>query len=639
MTVEYATSEGSAEEPDDYTAASGTLTFTAGDTEKTITVTTREDTLNEADETFTVTLSNPNHATLATNGTTGAGTIENDDDEPELSIAAIVTVAEGNDAEFEVSLDESGQQVTVEYATSEGSAEEPDDYTAASGTLTFTAGDTEKTITVTTREDTLNEADETFTVTLSNPNHATLATNGTTGTGTIENDDGAPELSIVATVAVEEGVAAEFEVSLDESGQQVTVEYATSEGSAEEPDDYTAASGTLTFTAGDTEKTITVTTREDTLNEADETFTVTLSNPNHATLATNGTTGTGTIENDDDEPELSIVATVAVEEGVAAEFEVSLDESGQQVTVEYATSEGSAEEPDDYTAASGTLTFTAGDTEKTITVTTREDTLNEADETFTVTLSNPNHATLATNGTTGTGTIENDDDEPELSIAAIVTVAEGNDAEFEVSLDESGQQVTVEYATSEGSAEEPDDYTAASGTLTFTAGDTEKTITVTTREDTLNEADETFTVTLSNPNHATLATNGTTGTGTIENDDGAPELSIVATVAVEEGVAAEFEVSLDESGQQVTVEYATSEGSAEEPDDYTAASGTLTFTAGDTEKTITVTTREDTLNEADETFTVTLSNRTTRRWRRTVRRERERSRTTTARRSCRSWPR
>ena len=575
-----------------------------------------------------MTLSNPNHATLATNGTTGTGTIENDDDEPELSIAAIVTVAEGNDAEFEVSLDESGQQVTVEYATSEGSAEEPDDYTAASGTLTFTAGDTEKTITVTTREDTLNEADETFTVTLSNPNHATLATNGTTGTGTIENDDDEPELSIAAIVTVAEGNDAEFEVSLDESGQQVTVEYATSEGSAEEPDDYTAASGTLTFTAGDTEKTITVTTREDTLNEADETFTVTLSNPNHATLATNGTTGTGTIENDDDEPELSIAAIVTVAEGNDAEFEVSLDESGQQVTVEYATSEGSAEEPDDYTAASGTLTFTAGDTEKTITVTTREDTLNEADETFTVTLSNPNHATLATNGdetftvtlsnpnhatlatngTTGTGTIENDDDEPELSIAAIVTVAEGNDAEFEVSLDESGQQVTVEYATSEGSAEEPDDYTAASGTLTFTAGDTEKTITVTTREDTLNEADETFTVTLSNPNHATLATNGTTGTGTIENDDGAPELSIVATVAVEEGVAAEFEVSLDESGQQVTVEYATSEGSAEEPDDYTAASGTLTFTAGDTEKTITVTTREDTLNEADETFTVTLSN-------------------------------
>ena len=66
--------------------------------------------------------------------------------------------------------------------------------------------------------------------------------------------------------------------------------------------------------------------------------------------------------------------------------------------------------------------------------------------------------------------------------------AEGNDAEFEVSLDESGQQVTVEYATSEGSAEEPDDYTAASGTLTFTAGDTEKTITVTTREDTLTRS-------------------------------------------------------------------------------------------------------------------------------------------------------
>ena len=549
---------GSAEKGTDYRVSAEDLTLPASEHSVTATVTAEDDTLDEDDETILVSAAHDG----ADAGTQQQITITDDEDQPELSISS-PTVEEGESAEFEVTLNPaSGREVTVSYVTEDVTATVDDDYTALpSTTLTFTAGETAKTLTVATVNDTLHEPAETFSVTLSAETNATLEGGGTTlsGTGTIDDNDELPEVSIANATAVVEGASAEFEVSLDvTSGSEVTVTYATghTDDTAQSPEDYTAvASTTLTFAAGVQVKTITVATENDALDEADgETFTVTLSGPGNADLATGGETATGTINDNDDEPELSIAAIVTVAEGNDAEFEVSLDESGQQVTVEYATSEGSAEEPDDYTAASGTLTFTAGDTEKTITVTTREDTLNEADETFTVTLSNPNHATLATNGTTGTGTIENDDDEPELSIAAIVTVAEGNDAEFEVSLDESGQQVTVEYATSEGSAEEPNDYTAASGTLTFTAGDTEKTITVTTREDTLNEADETFTVTLSNPNHATLATNGTTGTGTIENDDDEPELSIAAIVTVAEGNDAEFEVSLDESGQQVTVE-------------------------------------------------------------------------------------
>ena len=84
---------------------------------------------------------------------------------------------------------------------------------------------------------------------------------------------------------------------------------------------------------------------------------------------------------------------------------------------------------------------------------------------------------------------------------------------FTVTLDEAANEtVTVDYATSDGSAEAGDDYTAKSGTLTFNAGTTSNTISVSITDDSENEGDETFTVTLSNASGANLGTSSATGT-------------------------------------------------------------------------------------------------------------------------------
>ena len=366
--------------------------------------------------------------------------------------------------------------------------------------------------------------------------------------------------------------------------------------------------------AGETAKTLTVATADDTLHEQAETFSVTLSSATNATLEGGGNTlaGTGTINDNDVLPEVSIADATAVVEGAPAEFEVSLDvTSGSEVTVTYATgdTDDTAQPPEDYTAvASTTLTFAVGVQVKTITVATRNDDLDEEDgETFTVTLSAPGNAALAADGTTATGTINDDDDEPKLSIGNATAVVEGQSAEFEVSLDQaSGKEVTVPYVTADGTAKQPGDYTAvASTTLTFAAGDRVKPITVATEDDTLDEADETFEVRLSAPGNATLATDGTAGTGTITDNDNPPVLSL-EDVTVTETV--EFEVSLGAASErEVTVSYATADDTADE-DDYTSASGTLTFEAGDRAKTITVTTEDDDLDEAaSEQFKLTLS--------------------------------
>ena len=628
VTVTYATTDDTAEEPDDYGAVSGTLTFEAGDRAKTITVTTLDDMVDEADgEEFTVTLSSPVNATLETTGTTATGTINDNDDPAVLSIRDATAVIEGGTASFEVSLGAASErEVTVAYASgdTDDTAKSPADYGAVSGTLTFEAGDRAKTITVTTLDDTVDEADaEEFTVTLSSPVNATLETTGTTATGTINDNDDPAMLSIRDATAVIEGGTAEFEVSLGAASErEVTVTYASgdTDDTAKSPADYGAVSGTLTFEAGDRAKTITVTTVDDALDEADaEEFTVTLSGAVNATLSgdVSELSATGTITDDEALPVLRIT-DATVTEGTAAEFEVSLGAASErEVTVTYASgdTDDTAKSPADYGAVSGTLTFEAGDREKTITVTTVNDALDEADtEGFTVTLSSPVNATLATTGTTARGTINDNDRAPVLTVAD-VTVTEGADAEFEVSLGAASErEVTVTYASgdTDDTAKSPADYGAVSGTLTFEAGDRAKTITVTTLDDTVDEADgEEFTVTLSSPVNATLETTGTTATGTINDNDDPAMLSIRDATAVIEGGTAEFEVSLGAASErEVTVTYASgdTDDTAKSPADYGAVSGTLTFEAGDRAKTITVTTVDDALDEADaEEFTVTLS--------------------------------
>ena len=256
-----------------------------------------------------------------------------------------------------------------------------------------------------TTEDTRNEATEAFTMTLSGPTNATLKSDANTATATINDDDALPQLSI-AGATVDEGDTAQFVVTLaPASSKQVTVSYATADGTAKASEDYTAASSTtLTFAPDETTKTVSVATTEDTRNEATEAFTMTLSGPTNATLKSDAKTATGTINDDDALPQLSI-AGATVDEGDTAQFVVTLTPaSSKQVTVSYSTADGTAKASEDYTAASSTtLTFAPDETTKTVSVATTEDTRNEATEAFTMTLSGPTNATLKSDANDGDG--------------------------------------------------------------------------------------------------------------------------------------------------------------------------------------------------------------------------------------------
>ena len=188
--------------------------------------------------------------------------------------------------------------MTVDYATAGGTAEEGADYTATSATLTFAPGENAQTIAVSTREDEVDEHNETFTLNLSNPTAAQPSRTAPPPAPSTTTTSRLPSSS--PTPRPEEGEAAEFTVTLSAiTSFTVTVDYATAGGTAEEGADYTATSATLTFAPGENAQTIAVSTREDEVDEQDETFTLNVSNPGRATIQDG--TATGTI-NDDDEP-------------------------------------------------------------------------------------------------------------------------------------------------------------------------------------------------------------------------------------------------------------------------------------------------------------------------------------------------
>ena len=432
--------------------------------------------------------------------------------------------------------------VSVSFATSNGTAIAPGDFTATTQSVNFVAGQVSQTVNVPIVGDVVVEPSESFNVAISALNAGVLAGNvslGTaSGTGTINNDDAAiPVVSISGQSGLESATPMSFTVSLDVAATQASsVLVTTSNGTATTADnDYSAVSQTVNFAVGQLSQTVTVPIINDSKVEANESFSVTLSAPNNLTLGTS--IGTGTINNDDS-------AVVSVGSNTLAEgngpgttnmpFTVSLTNPvDAAVSVSFATSNGTAIAPGDYTATTQSVSFAAGQVSQTVNVPIVGDVVAEPNESFNVAISALNAGALAGNvslGTAaGTGTINNDDSAT-VGLVGNVSVVEGNaglsNAQFTVSLSAaSNSAITVNYATADGTATLADnDYQAQSGSLTFAPGTTSLTINVPVIGDTRFEPNETFLVNLSAANGATLGL--ASATATISNDD------VFATLAV-----------------------------------------------------------------------------------------------------------
>jgi hypothetical protein len=626
-----------------WSGVAGNVTIAAGSTSVLLRLPATDDELLEASETFSLSAT-PVSGALAT-AASGTATIIDNDGPPSLFIDDVIVNEAAGTATFTVSLSApAGVPVSVDYASADTSATVGSDYTAITGTLSFAPGVTSQTITVSIVNDTLFEGGESFDINLSAPVNATLS--DATGVGTIRDDgtglggsdNDTPRVTAVSSPTVAEGANLDFSVTLSNASTSPTVvtlwiasgsaTLGTDTGVVLVSFDGSATFGpvtgpTVTVPPGAAGLIVRLPTTDDPISEASETLSLTASTAANA----GAVTGTGTITDNDGTPTLSINGPVTVNEAAGTiTYTVTLSNpSANAVSVTAATVAGSASLGSDFTATSTVLTFAPGVTSQTLSVAVLNDPVFEGSETFSVQLSAPSNATIATGFATttiaddGTGAGGTDNDTPNLVLSgpAVIDEAAGT-ATYTVTLSNaSASMVTVTYATANGTAVAGSDYGSTAGTLSFAPGVLTQTISVPIANDTALEISESFTLNLSSPVGATIGTGSVTSAivddgralpgGGVANDD-TPALSVDDVVVNEAAGTATFTVSLNSAaGVPVTVSFGTASGSATAGLDFTAQSGSLTFAPGVTSQTISVPLNNDTLFEGGETFSVTLS--------------------------------
>ena len=451
----FTTSNGTATAGADYNDASQTVTFGEGETgPKTINVTINDDSIYEGDETVllslgtsTINAAQPDGSlTPASDPHAAVLTILENDPKPTFAINPNVTHAEGDTGttSYVFTVTKTGStalNATVNYATVNGTATAPSDYTAvAATTLTFLPADTTKQFTVLVNGDTTVEPDEAFTVHLSNAVNATIPSPpsaGADGIGTITNDDTDVTVAVSPASVAEDGVA-NLVYTFTRTGVAsgaLTVNFSVG-GTATFGTDYaqsgaaafSASSGTVTIGAGNSTATVTVDPTPDISFESNETVILTVT-AGTGYNAGSPSAATGTINNDDaaggiiqftantyNTTENSRLVTITVERlgstsgAVTVNYATPDDSEATTVTPCGTNSSGFASPRCDFTTALGTLRFADGDgASKTFDILISQDSYVEPLEVLTVTLSNLTGAAVFGANSTATVRIADDD--------------------------------------------------------------------------------------------------------------------------------------------------------------------------------------------------------------------------------------
>ena len=542
-----------------------------------MTVPITDNTTHELDETFSVRLSNPSNGTL---GSSRSATVTITDNDPVTLALGGASVTEGQRITFTLTpseaplgtasvsweLNSEPYQGHPSWADNWCSYSPLGDYNTQNnnynGAFTWNAGDgAAKEIEVRTCQDSRVEGDEDVVLTVSNPVYVDVPISS--HTAQILNDDVSdPDIPDVDTATffvdsptVVEGGDLEFTVTLAGTTGRANVSIATLTtgtatraargvvyqcSDAQADDDFINYGVSRTIWGGDS-TTVRVETCDDELTESEETVIVRLT-PNsrlaHVTAVVEGDgTGVGTIY-DNDTPEIYMDGDVSAAEGAALDFTVRLREAApEDVTVTLSTGDDpAATHSADATGAardyqpetSHQVTIPAGDTHATVSVSTVSDSTDEYNETFVLRIDAADSSIGASVGSPAqaVGTIIDNDRPPTVSISDASATESSGMVTFDVSLSTaSAKTITVTASTGPSSlppwavgatscvaADGTEDYRDGTEQFTFQPGETSKTFTVVVCDDTADEDDETFVVTLSNPHNATLGTASATGT-------------------------------------------------------------------------------------------------------------------------------
>ncbi len=589
VTIPLVLTPGSADAQDYHAAAPMQVRIEREETSGTYVIRTTPDEIDEEDETFTVRVGALPEGMVA--GDSLDITIE-DDDAVGIEASPSISLLEGGTEEYRFSLaSEPLGAVTVTMDWPRGT-----DLTVSPITRIFTPSDWNEPqqVTLTADEDDDISPDRV---------EVTLRATGADYTGEVYVlqvtiiDKDTPGIVAPHAVRIEEETDSEFGVHLSaKPSGTVTV---TVSGFAGE---LTASPTRLSFTTTnwETPQTVTLTAgHDDDVVDDSETLTLTADGGGYAGIEHRVTV---TVE-DNDEAEIVAPAEVTMAEGTQSALEVRLSaEPSGTVTIALTGHAGTQLTLD---RASLTFTTTNWKTSQTVTLTAAEDDNDEEDQVrLLLTASGGGY-----NGVSHTTQVTITDKGP-VTISIWSQQGSENAGRLQLPIELSratDQVVTVQYASSDDTAEAGLDYTASRGVVIFDPGATRGVVEIAIIDDELPEDDETFRVTLSNARNATIARG--TGTGTILDDDqSAAALRVEDARVLEEEAEVRFRVLLSQPQREmVSAQYRTRDGTARAGEDYQASSGVVTLAPGTTEAMIAVPLLKGGLDWGQETFTLHLS--------------------------------
>jgi hypothetical protein len=537
VSVNYNNSNLTAANGSDYLARTGTLVFAPGQTTQTVTLSVLDNSTQENTEFMTLNLVGAVNGTIVREF--GIGTLVDNDSTsgtPAIRVGDQVVDEAAGTVTVTLTLDKpSVGNVSVSYATADGTAQAGSDYTASgSHSISFLPGEVAKTITIDLTNDGSTEPGEFFDLLLSSPVGATVP--DTNARIFISPSDAAtvaaPLIAVSDASAGESDGYLEFVVSLSApSNNTVTVNYSNGNLTAANGSDYQALSGTLSFAPGQTTQVVRIPVLDNSTHENAEFMTLNLSGAVNGTIVRQA--GWGSITDNDattGTPVIAVSDALVDESGARVTFTVTLDKpSVSQVTVKYATADGTATSGTDYESqASQKLVFGPGEVSKTVTIDLRADGNAESAEYFDLVLSGAVNATIG--DARGHAFFPQSDDTainlPTIAGAAISASEDGGYIEFVVTLDApSTQTVSVNYSNSNGTAANGSDYQARSGTLFFAPGETMQVIRMPVLDDLSSESAETFSLNLFGAVNAQVGTSQVVAT--IAASDGGPPSQII----------------------------------------------------------------------------------------------------------------
>jgi Ca2+-binding RTX toxin-like protein/predicted HNH restriction endonuclease len=616
------------------------VTFNNGESSKTVSIAITNDAVVEPDETFGLIVQRNSGDSASTFLDKSTFTILNDDNAVStfaLSPDAKSVVESAGSVSFTLSRSSSSGSETVYVSTTQTEGfSNANDYTGINTqAITFNNGESSKTVSIAITNDSISEPDETFGLIVQRNAGDSASTFLDKSTFTILNDDNAAStftLSPDAKSVVENVGSVSFTLSRSSSSGPETVYVSTTQTEGfSNANDYTGIdTQAVAFGAGETSKTITIAITDDAVNEVDETFGLIVQRNAADPASTFLDKSTFTIVNDDGVGSaftLSPDSKSVLENAGSVSFTLTRSSGAAAETVYVSTTQTEGfSNAGDYTGINTqAIAFAAGETAKTVTVAVTNDAVNEPDETFGLIVQRNVADPASTYLDKSTFTILNDDGgtQPGYSVSASPNpVSEGAGmVTFTITRTGAFPAETVYASTVNGSAQgyatNSGDYatTVSSLAVTFSAGDVSKTVTLAVTNDAVPESDETFGFIVQRSAGDPISTRLASADWTIHDDDQGQATSYTlspgAVTVNENAGTATFTVTRTGTLPGETVYLSTLNGGTTgypvNNSDYVGKQNDpLTFSAGQTSKTITVSILNDATPESDETFGLIL---------------------------------